>query len=310
VLLHLDTDLGGDPDDACALAMLLGWPGGEIRAITTTIDPGGERAACVDHVLGLAGRRDIPVIVGAAASLTRPRDLWRATDDPRYWPPLPPRQRSQGTAAEALARSIDAGATIVAIGPCTNLAILESQRPGTLAGATVVVMGGWVDPPAPGLPPWGPDKDWNVQADTRAAEVVLATAGRLTLVTYPATLGAWVRDRDLPRLRASGPLGRLLARQSEARGADAAMAALGRAHPGLPDDLLNFHYDPVTCAAALGWPGAVTEVRRLRTVVDGGVLRCVADGDGRQMTVVTSVDGDAFAEAWLAAVTAADAGSR
>jgi inosine-uridine nucleoside N-ribohydrolase len=26
VRVHMDTDLGGDPDDACALAFLLGWP--------------------------------------------------------------------------------------------------------------------------------------------------------------------------------------------------------------------------------------------------------------------------------------------
>ncbi len=26
-LVHLDTDLGGDPDDVAALALLLGWPG-------------------------------------------------------------------------------------------------------------------------------------------------------------------------------------------------------------------------------------------------------------------------------------------
>ena len=31
--IHLDTDLGGDPDDACALAMLLGWPGVELVGI-------------------------------------------------------------------------------------------------------------------------------------------------------------------------------------------------------------------------------------------------------------------------------------
>jgi hypothetical protein len=29
VRIHLDTDLGGDPDDASALAMLLGWDGVE-----------------------------------------------------------------------------------------------------------------------------------------------------------------------------------------------------------------------------------------------------------------------------------------
>ena len=38
--IHLDTDLGGDPDDACALAMLLGWPDVELVGITTTADPG------------------------------------------------------------------------------------------------------------------------------------------------------------------------------------------------------------------------------------------------------------------------------
>jgi hypothetical protein len=44
VRIHLDTDLGGDTDDACALAMLLGWPDVEITGITTVADPGGRRA--------------------------------------------------------------------------------------------------------------------------------------------------------------------------------------------------------------------------------------------------------------------------
>jgi purine nucleosidase len=45
--VHLDTDLGGDPDDVCALAMLLKWPGVEITAITTTAEAGGRRACYV-----------------------------------------------------------------------------------------------------------------------------------------------------------------------------------------------------------------------------------------------------------------------
>ena len=36
--IHLDTDLGGDTDDACALAMLLGWHEAEITGITTVAD--------------------------------------------------------------------------------------------------------------------------------------------------------------------------------------------------------------------------------------------------------------------------------
>lgn len=63
--LHIDTDLGGDPDDACALAMVLGWPDVDLVRITTTADPDGLRAGYVAHVLELVGRMDIPVAAGA-----------------------------------------------------------------------------------------------------------------------------------------------------------------------------------------------------------------------------------------------------
>jgi purine nucleosidase len=306
VLIHLDTDLGGDPDDACALAMLLGWDDAELVAVTTTIDPDGLRAGCAAHLLRLTGRTDIPVIAGSVKSLTRQEIVAPATSDPRYWPPgLPAHPAPPGAALDALHNSIDLGATVVAIGPYTNLAVLELLRPGVLGQATVVVMGGWVDPPIPGLPPWGPEMDWNVQWDTQAARMVLDNAGDLTLVTHPSTLGVPLRARDLPRLRASGTLGQLLAQQSEARAADAGMPALGKAFARLPDDLLNFHYDPVTCAVALGWPGVTSSSRRLRPVMDGGVLRCEPGPNGRPYTVVSEVDGDAFAQAWLAAVETA-----
>ena len=54
--LHLDTDIGGNVDDACALAMVLGWPGAEVLGITTTADPDGRRASYVMCVLDLVGR--------------------------------------------------------------------------------------------------------------------------------------------------------------------------------------------------------------------------------------------------------------
>ena len=69
--IQLDTDLGGNTDDTCALAMLLGWRGVEITGITTVIDPGGRRAACVAHLLRLAGRDDIPLAAGAEVSSSR-----------------------------------------------------------------------------------------------------------------------------------------------------------------------------------------------------------------------------------------------
>jgi purine nucleosidase len=267
VRIHLDTDLGGDTDDACALAMLLGWPEVEITGITTVADPGGRRAAYVAHLLRLADRDDIPLAAGAEVSATT---LGRAdpVDDERHWP--------------------------------TSV----TPRPSPPGAALDLLMGGWVEPPAPGLPRWGPEMDFNVQWDTRAAEVVAATA-RLTMVTLPATLNAHLRRADLPRLRAAGPLGQLLARQSEAHAETYQMEKLGRDHSGLPDDLLNFQYDPVACAVALGWSGATVEDIRVRPMRMGDVLSFQPHPEGRSTRAVLDVDGAAFRETWLSAVEAA-----
>ena len=306
--IHLDTDFGGDPDDACALAMLLGCPNVELVGITTTLDRGGRRAGYVAHCLRLVGREDVPVAAGAAVSLTTRAVADPVIDDERYWPRgLAARPSTPGAALDLLARSIEAGATLVGIGGATTLALLEVLRPGSLARVPTVVMGGWVDPPADGLPAWGPEADWNVQWDTRAAEIVAATAD-LTLATLPATLKAHLRAADLPRLRTSGPLGELLARQSEAEAHDRGLGELGRAHAGLPDDLVNVHYDPVACAVAVGWTGAVVEEMRLRPVLERGVLRFRRDRQGRPTRVVVDVDGPAFAEDWLSAVEEAQRG--
>src|SRR5216684_6025722 len=42
VRVHLDTDIGGDIDDLCALALLLNWPGVEITGVTTVLRRSGE----------------------------------------------------------------------------------------------------------------------------------------------------------------------------------------------------------------------------------------------------------------------------
>ncbi|MEQ7127010.1 nucleoside hydrolase [Actinopolymorpha sp. B11F2] len=300
--IHLDTDLGGDPDDICALGLLLGWPDVEIVGITTTIDPGGRRAGYAAYCLDLVGRRDIPLAAGAELSLTTLRSADPIVDDERYWPrtavPLPARP---GEALDLLQQSVELGATIVGIGPCTNLAMLEVSRPGLLGRAPVVVMGGWVHPPDDGLPAWGPDMDWNVQWDARAADIVAQTAD-LTLATLPGTMKGHLRTADLPRLRAAGPFGELLAQQAEVYGRDNGLRELGRAHSGLPDDLLNFHWDPLTCAVAVGWEGVEVTEHRLQPVLDNHVLRFHPTSDGRAIKVLDDVDGDAFTDIWLAAV--------
>jgi inosine-uridine nucleoside N-ribohydrolase len=299
--VHLDSDFAGDPDDACALAMLLGWPSVELAGITTALEHLGRRAGCVRHVLDLVGRLDVPLAAGAETTLTG-RHFEPTWGDSRHWPnPVEPRPGPAEVALDLLTASIASGATVIAIGGFTNLALLELSRPGSLDGVPVVAMSGWFRPAADGLPQWGAEIDFNTQADTRAAEIVAAAAS-LTLVPLPIAIGTWLRRHELGRLRAAGELGRLLAAQSEAHALDAGFAELARAHRGLPDDLVNFHWDPVTCAVALGWSGARVEDRRLTTRIDEGVLTFVDDPDGRQHRCVTSVDGEAFGELWLTTI--------
>lgn len=308
--IHLDTDPGGDPDDLCALTMLLGWPDVEITGITTTADADGQRAGYVQHILALLGRDEIPVAAGAGGSITTGLAATPFVDDKRFWPdPISPVRSAPGAFLELITRSIDAGATIVGIGPGTNIALLELVRPGSLREVPVTLMGGWVSPPEHGLPAWGPEMDWNIQWDIRASEIIATSDADLTLVTLPVTLKAHLCESDMAHVRASGPVGEIIARQSMARADDAAMRALGHDHSGLPDDLLNFHFDPLACAVALGWGGATVQKMTLLPRIENDVLQFVVAREGRTFHVCSDVDGPAFSAIWLRSIQNAQTSS-
>ena len=306
MLVHLDTDLGSNPDDVAALAYLLARPDVELSGVTTVDDPGGRRAGCVREVLRLAGRTDVPVAAGAERSLTSGQQSGRPPPGPPYWPAVvPPAPGPVDVALALLATSVTAGAVVVGIGPATTLALLERRTPGALRTAHVVLMGGWVDRPGRGLPQWGPEDDWNVTCDVVAATEVRIAAGRLTVVPLAATAQVHLRDRDLPRLRASGPVGDLMARQAGAYRDDQGKRALRRRYAGLPDDLANFHHDPLAAAVAAGWDGVTIEETYLRTAEgEHGRLERVGPDDpgSRAVELVVDIDGPAFAEHWLRTV--------
>jgi inosine-uridine nucleoside N-ribohydrolase len=307
VLIHLDTDLGTNPDDAAALVMLLGRADVEIAGITTSDDPTGIRAAYVRHLLALAGRRDLVVVAGRPGA-GPPRG--RLPDHRTWWGPravVTPVPGSAGASDELLLAAIERDAVLAVIGPGTNLAHLETARPGSLRRARVVMMGGWLGPLGPGFPAWGPERDWNVQADAWAAERLVATTGELTFVTLEATLRAPVRSVHLRRVAASGPLGRLLAHQTALLGAERGRNDLGLAFAAFPDDLLNFHHDPLTAAVATGWTGYVRfTTRGVRPSWAGPYLWFPRDEGGTPVRLVDDADGPAFAELWVHAVEVAD----
>jgi purine nucleosidase len=304
--IHLDTDLGSDTDDLCALAMLLGWPDVELTGVTTVSDPGGRRAGLTAWALELAGRDRVPVTAGAAGSLAGfTIDLWLPE---HHWPgPIEPLPSPPGAAVEVLVAAAERGDTIVAIGPWTNLALVEATRPGLLASSELVVMGGHAPPTREGYPPWDAAVDANVQQDAYAAAVVLDRCDPTIVPLAPCAL-VTVRRSHLDALRAGGALARLLADQAEALARDLGMAELGRAFVGLPDDLLNFQYDPLACAVAAGWDGVTVEDVPIAARLGDGLLRMALDDGAPARRVVTDVDAASFDRVWLDAVLRASPG--
>lgn len=299
--IHLDTDLGSDIDDLCALAMVLNWPGAELVALTTVADDRGRRAGYARYALALAGREDIPVAAGADVSLGCYREPPGLPDETAYWPePVPPAPTPLDEALSLLERSIEQGALIAAIGPYTNLALLEERSPGILRRARLCLMGGYVYPPREGFPLRDNHSDFNVQVDVRSAQCVLQRSDP-TLVPLAVTVETALRRAHLPRLREAGGLATLIARQAEAFARDERYEErYGRTCSGVPADMINFQHDPLACAIALGWRDGV-EIRRvpLRLELRGGWLHEVVDEAGTPTWVVTRVDGESFGELWL-----------
>ena len=302
--LHLDTDIGGDLDDLCALAMLLRWPGVELTGITTAAEQGGRRAGYVRHVLALAGRDDVPVAAGAEATVPPYRELPGYPPDEMQWgAPIAHAPGPIEDAVDLLKRSIEAGAVVVGIGPFTNLRLLGETYPDVLARARLVLMGGYVFPIREGYPPFGNDDDYNIQVDVPSARFVLERTTPL-LVPLSVTVETALRRSYVPRLRAAGLLGELLARQTEAwTTLSPETLTYGRDYASLPDDFVNFQHDPLACAVALGWDGVTIEEVSLAVEERNGRVVERVDPAGRPMRMVTRMDAPRFDTFWLETVT-------
>jgi purine nucleosidase len=306
VRIHIDTDIGGDIDDLCALALTLKWPGAELVGVTTVAEHGGRRAGYARYALALAGRADVTVAAGADASegFYREFPLLPKHED-EYWPggvesyPTPLED-----ALDLLERSIREGAIVCAIGPFTNLALLEKRTPGILREARLCVMGGFVFPPREGYPPWDYRRDYNVQVDAESALVVFNAASNPTLVTLAVTAETALRSSQLAALEDGDALARLVATQAEVYSAsEHRTAEYAHRYAGLPHDFINYQHDPLACAVALGWDeGVRVEELPLKTSIEDGWLAQRVEEGGRPTKVVTRVDGRAFDDLWLRAV--------
>ena len=298
--IHLDTDIGGDMDDLCALALLLKWSDAEITGVTTVAEERGRQAGYVGYVLKLAGREDIPFAAGAdlAEGYFRYAELGYPPEDENWPEPIAPQPNPTDDSLELLRRSIDAGARIVAIGPFTNLWLLDLKYPGILARADLYLMGGYAYDLPSEYPQWDRHDDWNIQTDIRAARYVLEHS-HPTLIPLTVTGQTALRRAYLPGLQQAGKLGALVARQAEVFERLWDNAGRFGSYPGLPDDIINFQHDPLACAIALGWREGVTiEMVPLRLEDRDGWLYEIPDPAGIPTRLVTAIDGAVFNDFW------------
>ena len=300
--IHLDTDIGGDIDDLCALAMLLKWPDLEITGVTTVAEARGRRAGYVHYMLNMMGRTDIPFAAGADVSegYYRYAELGYPPDEENWPEPIPPQPNSSDKAVSLLKQSIEQGAIIVGIGPFTNLMLLEKAHPGILKQANLFLMGGHVFDVLGGYPQWSNEMDYNIQVDIRSAHYVLEHANP-TLILLTVTCQTALRRAYLPQLSRSGPLGELIVRQAErfAR-VERNEQNYGETCSELPNDIINFQHDPLACAIALDWrEGVEIETVPLKFEIRENWLYESPDSDGIPTRLVTKIDGNAFNQFWV-----------
>jgi pyrimidine-specific ribonucleoside hydrolase len=218
----LDTDPGigtpgSDVDDGLAIAFALRHRDSDLLCLTivagNVVQEDGVSNAL--RLLEIAGRSEVPVVPGTSRPLlrdptpTRERlDSRRRQSMERFWDlkpfAAPKGQPAKSRAAEFIADTIRARpgeVTVVAIGPCTNVAAAMLLDPAVAKSvAEIVVMGGAIR--VPGLVT--PAVEFNIGYDPEAAAVVLASGAPVTLVPLDVTTRTCMTPADLERIGAGG----------------------------------------------------------------------------------------------------------
>lgn len=159
----IDTDIGGDVDDALALALALNSPELEIIGITNVYLANAWRANVTRNMLRVYNREDIPVSTGAEKPLIGWWDESRIPNSSRDFgqiggKPLP-------CACDFIIQMAEQedNLTIAAIGPLTNVGLAIAKAPHILSKINIVMMGGQINKAHP---------EWNIVCDPEAARIV------------------------------------------------------------------------------------------------------------------------------------------
>jgi purine nucleosidase len=314
--LVIDTDIGGDIDDALAMTLALASPEVELIGVTVVHGDVERRARMAARILGMAGRADIPIFRGvtgpqeATGAQALSVNLGEGLLDVRYDGPeatihdLP---APDWLSEESRRRSFH----LAAIGPLSNVAAAVQSDPG-FAGRLrhLSVMGGLAFPERLG-DAWhryfarsGREPasiDYNTACDPEAALTVARSGVPMTWVTAEITFQTPLSGGGLERIgRAGDPLGSALLRLGRIWSDRVfhARQALPNLPSPVPANAVACLHDPLAVASIFSGNWLTLRPQGFRYDVSDNLFRLQPVDDGARDAVAAvsvAVDAPAFA---------------
>ena len=266
VPLVIDTDLGSDPDDELALALVWGSSEFDLRQLIVSYGDVRLRASIAQRRAALTGR-SLRVAVGKDLPLSGAPVWWAGHEGSAYGDLVPP------TDLVPVDLGLAGGGVLLAIAPLSTIATEFAASPALPAAlARLVVMGG--DFRAQAAP------EHNIVSDVEAARAVFDADAATLVVGLDITRQVRLYADALRLVAGAGPLGAVLGREIN--------DWLARW-----DEDYEVPHDPVTALAYLE-PDLFEFSRPGRVVVSSDGSTRFAPGEGRTK-IVTAVNAEAAA---------------
>lgn len=266
-----DCDLAGDVDDAYALALVLTSP--EFEVLGLVMDHGntwkrGQVAARLLHEVGL--EKKIPIVIGRPTPGVVGVDSGIAGDSHQFawaagfeaWKP------ASTNAAEFIIDQLKKHPNeviLITVGPVCNIQDVVQKDPGALKLAKQVISMFGSFEMGYGGQGTKPEPEWNVRADAKAGQKLMASGAKLTLHGLDTTTMVKLGEEDRTRL---------LYRNSPLTDALSGLYILWRYEGYARPDPTLFDVVPV---AAIIWPDLVTTRPAHVRVSDNGMTEVVKD---------------------------------
>ncbi len=191
----LDTDIGGDIDDAWALGFVAKYEHFDTLGVTVGFGPTKDRAKIAVKLLHRAGRDDIPVAVGRET-----KDLWRGqfcwAEDYTATKPI------DTPAAQFLVDTVKKypkQVTVIAVGPLPNIAdAIRLSDDFAKNVKELVLMSGCIYGRAGGQPPIA---EWNVRCHVEDSQVVYSSGIPTRIVPLDSTTHVKLKHSERERVR-------------------------------------------------------------------------------------------------------------